>query len=88
LKGYGLIGQRCYAKYDWGKKSRINAIGALLENKLITVSLFEYSIHSEIFHTWLCEDLIPKLDGGEMIVMDNATFHKRSESFYHLTVLT
>lgn len=75
--GYSEKGQRCYDEKDWHARGRINAIGAIINNKLLTVSLFDSNIDSDIFYSWLEKDLIPKLPKESIIVMDNATFHKR-----------
>jgi len=74
--GYALKGQRCYCRHDWGARSKTNAIGALLSKKLLTISLFEQNINTNIFNSWVSQDLIPKLPAGSIIVMDNAAFHK------------
>ncbi len=47
-----------------------------MDNSLLTVSLFEGSINSEVFTEWIKQDLIPKLPNESFIIMDNATFHK------------
>ena len=51
-----------------------------------------------VFYAWLTQDLLPKVNSGAVIVMDNATFHKRKDmleatencgcipEFYHHTV--
>jgi transposase len=78
-RGYARIGQRCFDKYDWGKKQRTNAIGAIVDFKIITIGLFKHMINADIFYAWITQDLLPKLEGEEVIVMDNATFHKRSD---------
>jgi len=75
--GYSTIGKRCYAEKDWHSKGRVNAIGAIINNQLLTVSLFDSNINSDIFYAWLTQDLIPKLPEQSVLVMDNATFHKR-----------
>lgn len=75
--GYSKKGKRCYDEKYWHAKGRINAIGAIINNKLLTVSLFDSNIDSDVFYTWLEKDLIPKLPEESIIVMDNATFHKR-----------
>ena len=31
---------------------------------------------SDVFHTWVVNDLLPNLPEGSVVVMDNATFHK------------
>lgn len=77
--GYSQKGQRCYGERDWHARGRVNAIGAIIEDDLITVSVFEVNIDSDIFYAWLTQDLIPKLPKGSIVVMDNATFHKRTD---------
>ncbi len=43
---------------------------------LLTVSLFQTNINTEIFNRWVIEDLIPKLPPRSVVILDNATFHK------------
>lgn len=74
--GYAAKGQRCYGTHDWGARGRTNAIGAVIGNKLLTVSLFDQNVNTELFNNWVYQDLIPKLPKGSVVVMDNATFHK------------
>ena len=74
--GYAIKGQRCYGTHDWGAKGRTNAIGALLSGIILTVSLFNTTINTEVFDAWVIEDLIPKLPSNSIVVMDNASFHK------------
>jgi hypothetical protein len=77
--GYSLCGQRCYGKHDWGAKGRTNVIGALLAGVLLTISMFESTINTDIYTAWVKQDLLPKLPPESVIVMDNATFHKGLE---------
>lgn len=74
--GYAEKGKRCYGKQDWGAKGRVNVIGALLGKALLTVSLFNANVNTDIFIAWVEQDLLPKLPANAVIVMDNATFHK------------
>lgn len=74
--GYSQKGLRCYGKFDWQAKGRVNAIGALAGKLLLTVCLFKGSINGQVFHSFIEEDLIPKLSEKTVIVMDNASFHK------------
>ena len=57
----------------------MNAIGALLLSTLLTVSLFPCNIDSNVFYQWVVVDLLPKLPERSVLVMDNATFHKRND---------
>jgi transposase len=77
--GYAPQGQRCYGVRDWHAKGRTNVIGALIEKLLLTVGLFNASINADVFYAWTAQALLPKLPPGCVIVMDNATFHKRQD---------
>lgn len=78
--GYSLRGQRCYGQQDWQAKGRTNVIGAIHQNQLLTMTLFDTYIDSDIFHAWTVHDLIPKLPPQAVVVMDNAAFHKRQDT--------
>ena len=77
--GYVPIGKPCSGQSDWHARGYINAIGALLNFQLLTIALFKFSIDSEVFVSWGEEDLLPKLPPNCVLVMDNATIHKRSD---------
>lgn len=47
---------------------------------LLTVCLFESTINGDAFHQWVIDDLLPKLPPRAVLVMDNASFHKREET--------
>ena len=77
--GYAKTGERCWGTHDWHSKGRVNVIGAIIGFVFLTVCLFETTINSDIFYTWVTQDLLPKVPSNAVIVMDNATFHKRSD---------
>ncbi|MDC9595175.1 IS630 family transposase [Xenorhabdus sp. IM139775] len=80
IHGYSPKGQRCFGTHDWQVKGRINAIGAIIKNTFVTLNLFAGNINANTFHAWMTQDLLPKLPGGVVIVMDNASFHKRHDT--------
>lgn len=77
--GYALRGARCYGHHDWQAKGRVNAIGAIIGMSFLTLSLFTGNVNSDVFHAWLTQDLLPKVSPNSVIVMDNASFHKRTD---------
>ena len=77
--GYSAKGDRCFGRHDWHAKGRVNAIGAIVGFAFVTVALFDGSINANVFYAWLTSDLLPKVRPGAVIVMDNATFHKRAD---------
>ena len=50
-----------------------------LRNLGLTLALFDNNSHSDIFYAWLTQDLLPKTPPNSVIVMDNASFHKRND---------
>jgi len=76
LYGYALRGQRCFSKGPITYQRRTNVIGALLGKQLLTISLFENNVDTEVFSSWLKHDLLPKLPASSVLIMDNAAFHK------------
>ena len=77
--GYSYCGKRCYGVHDWHAKGRINVIGAMVGLVLVSVGLFEGSINSDVFYAWLTQALVPVLPINAVVVMDNASFHKRAD---------
>ncbi|WP_424580065.1 transposase [Volucribacter psittacicida] len=37
-------------------------------------------MNSDVFHSWVKQLLLPQLSDNSVIVMDNATFHKGSDT--------
>ena len=77
--GYSARGERCNDKKNWRAKGRLNAIGALLAGVLLTVTLITGTINSNVFYQWTVDELIPKLPDRAVVIMDNASFHKRAD---------
>ncbi|MGG2142345.1 transposase [Symbiopectobacterium sp. RP] len=76
-QGCSPKGQRCFGLKNGGGKGRTNVIGALLGTTLFAIGLFDININSDVFYSWVTQVLIPVLHKNSVIVMDNATFHKK-----------
>ena len=59
--GYSQKGKRCYGSHNWQEKGRVNVIGAILNKNLFSVSLWDCSIDSDVFHEWVKTDLLNKV---------------------------
>ncbi|UZO79419.1 IS630 family transposase [Aquimarina sp. ERC-38] len=78
--GYSQKGQRCYAGKDWHARGRVNAIGAITNFRLFNVCLFDGTINADVFYAWVTQELLPNTPKKAVIVLDNATFHKRNDA--------
>ena len=64
---------------DWQARGRTNVIGALIGKLLLTAGFYQTNINADIFLEWVKTNLLPKLSSKSVVVMDNATFHKRKD---------
>ena len=78
--GYAVRGKPCIGTQDWNAKGRTNVIGALLKKKFVSCWLCHCNIDSEVFHQWVTTDLLKNLSPSTVVVMDNAAFHKRTDT--------
>lgn len=74
--GYSPIGERCYALKSGKRRERVSWLSALKEGKLLAPLTFEGSCNKDLFETWLKNFLLPVLEPGDIIIIDNASFHK------------
>jgi transposase len=77
--GYAKIGARCVDSFDWQAKERTNVIGAIFCGILLGIGLFDFNVNANVFHGWVVQCLLAALPSNSVIVMDNATFHKRQD---------
>ncbi len=59
------------------RQKRTNIIGALWGKKHIAMQCYEHSTTAAYFEDWFEYELIPLLPDGAVIVMDNASFHRK-----------
>jgi hypothetical protein len=74
--GWNEKGQRFYALKSGRRQGRVNMIAALCRGQLMAPFTVEGSCNRAVFEIWLETCLIPWLKPGQVVVMDNATFHK------------
>lgn len=74
--GWNQQGQRFHALKSGRREGRVNMIAALCEQNLIAPFTVEGACNRTVFETWLETCLLPTLVTGQVVVMDNATFHK------------
>ena len=74
--GYCKIGQRFYALKSGKLTQRVSWIAVLLQGKLFAPITFKGACNRDLFEMWLEESLLPQLQLGDVIVIDNASFHR------------
>jgi transposase len=74
--GWNKRGERFHALKSGKREGRVNMIAALCNQNLLAPFTVEGACNRTVFETWLETCLVPVLKPGQVVVMDNATFHK------------
>lgn len=74
--GWQQKGYRVHAMKYGERTKRISVIGALIQKILCAPFVFEGSCTRPVFEVYLEKVLVPVLKPGNVVVMDNASFHK------------
>ena len=86
---YSRKGARAEGEFNWQLKNCSNAIGALIENRLLTVGVFDSSVNTEVFECWIEQDLLPKLKETSVLwIMRPFIKGKGFRSWYAVQAIT
>ena len=75
--GYGWSpkGERVEGLKSGGRKGRVNLIAGYRDGTWIAPFTIEGSCNRQMFETWLATCLRPELQPGNILIIDNASFH-------------
>lgn len=79
-RGWSAKGSRSYAEQAGFRSERLTIIAAYNHGCRKIIAPFEFNGYTNtvIFNQWFEEILCPELKPGQIIVLDNASFHKSS----------
>ena len=75
IRGRKIIGEISGKRF-----ARQSVISALFKGKFLSPMCFEGTCDTSLFNAWLQQMLIPNLTAGQVLILDNASFHKSAES--------
>ncbi|UCM85104.1 MAG: IS630 family transposase [Rickettsia endosymbiont of Culicoides impunctatus] len=79
-RGWGKKGQTLQAKKSGKYYQRTNIIAGLVGNKSIAPFVFNGTCNTELFNNWVEQFLIKELIAGQVVILDNAAFHKSKKT--------
>jgi len=79
-RGWGKKGRRLVAKKSGKYYERTNIIAGYVGNKAIAPMVFNGTCNTKLFETWVEQFLIKELKPGQVVIMDNASFHKSQKT--------
>ncbi|MBQ6435899.1 MAG: IS630 family transposase [Synergistaceae bacterium] len=74
-------GESIYGKIRGRKFERTNIVAAQAGKKIIAPLKYKGMMHSQFFEAWFEGHLIPELEQGAVVVMDNASFHRKKRLY-------
>lgn len=77
--GYSPRGVPVSGKISGRKYKRVGIVAAQLSGKIMCAMQYEGIMDSQFFEAWFELMLLPDLPQGTLIVMDNATFHRKKK---------
>lgn len=75
VRGSQILGAVSGLRY-----ARESFIAAKIESCILAPFCYKGTCDTQLFNIWLKDFLIPELKSGQVIIMDNAAFHKSQES--------
>ena len=77
--GYAPKGQKIYDKISGNKYKRVGIVAAKIGEKIFAPMEYDGTMDSLLFETWFVEHFLPVINEGTVIVMDNASFHRKKQ---------
>ena len=75
--GYSKRGQKIIGKEYGRKLFRTNLVAGLVNGKIIAEKLYRENTSCLLFEDWFKRNLLPQVKKKSVIVLDNATFHRK-----------
>ena len=78
--GYGLRGQKVHGEISGKRYDRESFIAGKRGAEIIAPMCFKGTCNTELFNIWIEQVLIAELQPGQVVIMDNAAFHKSPQT--------
>ena len=79
-RGWGKKSEKLLGKKSGKYYERTNIIAGYVNHKSIAPMVFNGSCNTKLFETWVEQFLIKELKPGQVVIMDNAAFHRSQKT--------
>ena len=76
--GWSPKGKRCPGIRLGHKTARVSVMAALCQGQLIAPLTFTGSCDAALVEAWMEQHLLPLLSEGQVVILDNASFHRKA----------
>ena len=74
--GWSLKGMRCLGERLGHRTQRVSMAAAWCQGQVLAPLTFQGYCDSELIETWFVQELCPVLRPGQVVILDNASFHR------------
>ena len=79
--GYAHRGQKVFSRISGRKYKRCGIVAAQMNGRILAPLQYDGTMDSSLFEFWFTNQLLPALEKGCVVVMDNASFHCKKRLF-------
>ncbi len=79
--GYAARGQKVFSRISGRKYKRCGIVAAQMNGRILAPLQYDGTMDSSLFEFWFANRLLPTLEKGCVVVMDNASFHCKTRLF-------
>lgn len=79
--GYAPKGQKVLDRISGRKYKRCGIVAAQRKGRILAPFQYKGTRNSSLFEFWFANQLLPTLEKGCVVVMDNASFHRKKPLF-------
>ncbi len=79
--GYASRGERILSRISGRRYARVGVVAARMGKEILAPCRFQGTMDHELFEEWFEKHLLPALPEGGVIVMDNASFHRKQQLY-------
>lgn len=77
LYARALRGNRVHGHIRGRKFARLNVVAGYCDGKTLGEYCYSGTTTAQVFEDWFCDFLLPETQAGDVIIMDNASFHNK-----------
>lgn len=75
-----VVGKLVFGGISGKRYQRESFVAAKVEKKIIAPFCYQGTCDTRLFNLWVEQFLVPELKPGQVVILDNATFHKSQKT--------
>ena len=78
--GWSARGKDVFGEVSGKRFARESFVAAWCNNKIMAPFCYKGTCNTDLFNMWIQDFMLPELKTGQVVILDNATFHKSEKT--------